>query len=116
MGLLAGFLLPYSYAAYRRNKRFERFEELLPEAIGTLARAVRAGHTFTPALELVSNELTEPVAGEFRLLLQEQKAGLPIQDSLMNLVDRIPLVDVKFFATAVMLQLETGDNLADILD
>jgi tight adherence protein B len=116
LGLLAGFLLPYSYASYRRYKRFERFQELFPEAIDTLAREVRAGHTFTAALELICDELTEPLAGEFRLLLQDQKSGLAIRDSLMKLVDRVPLVDVKLFVRSVMLQHETGGNLAEILD
>ena len=68
VGLMVGFILPYSYASYRRNKRFEEFEELFPEAIDTLARAVRAGHAFTTALEMISNEVAEPVCGEFRKL------------------------------------------------
>ena len=101
---------------YRRTKRFEKFEELFPEAIDTLARAVRAGHAFTTALELITNEIAEPVAGEFRQLFEEQKFGMPVRDALMNLTDRMPLVDVKFFVTAVMLQRETGGNLAEILD
>lgn len=115
-GLLIGGFGPYSYASYRRNKRFQKFEELFPEAIDTLARAVRAGHAFTTALELIANELSEPVASEFRKLFEEQKFGLPVRDALMNLTDRMPLVDVKFFVTAVMLQRETGGNLAEILD
>src|SRR3981189_548458 len=116
VGMMVGFVLPYSYASYRRNKRFEKFEELFPEAIDTLARAVRAGHAFTTALEMIANEVSEPVAGEFRQLYEEQKFGLPVRDALVNLADRIPLVDVKFFVTAVMLQRETGGNLAEILD
>jgi tight adherence protein B len=116
VSMLIGFLLPYSYAAFRRNKRFERFEELFPEAIDTLARAVRAGHAFTTALEMITNEVAEPVAGEFRQLYEEQKFGMPVRDALFNLTDRMPLVDVKFFVTAVMLQRETGGNLAEILD
>src|SRR5215468_3514441 len=82
----------------------------------TLARAVRAGHAFTTALELIASEVSEPVAGEFRQLYEEQKFGLPVRDALMNLTQRVPLVDVKFFVTAVMLQRETGGNLAEILD
>jgi tight adherence protein B len=116
VALLVGFLLPYSYASYQRNKRFEKFEELFPEAIDTLARAVRAGHAFTTALEMITNEVAEPVAGEFRQLYEEQKFGMPVRDALMNLTERMPLVDVKFFVTAVMLQRETGGNLAEILD
>jgi len=103
--LLVGFLLPYSYASFRR-----------PEAIDTLARAVRAGHAFTTALEMITSEISEPIAGEFRQLYEEQKFGMPVRDALLNLTERVPLVDVKFFVTAVMLQRETGGNLAEILD
>ena len=113
---LIGFFLPYSYASYKRTKRFDKFEELFPQAIDTLARAVRAGHAFTTALELIANEVNEPVAGEFRKLFEEQKFGMPVRDALVNLTERVPLVDVKFFVTAVMLQRETGGNLAEILD
>jgi tight adherence protein B len=114
--LIIGAFLPYSFVSYRRQKRFEKFEELFPEAIDTLARAVRAGHAFTTALEMISNEIAEPLASEFRKLFEEQKFGMPVRDALMNLTERIPLVDVKFFVTAVMLQRETGGNLAEILD
>jgi tight adherence protein B len=116
LGLIIGGFLPYFYANYKRSKRFSKFEELFPEAIDTLARAVRAGHAFTTALELIASELGEPVASEFRKLYEEQKFGLPVRDALINLTERVPLVDVKFFVTAVMLQRETGGNLAEILD
>jgi tight adherence protein B len=115
-GLLVGAVLPYFYASYRRNQRFRKFEELFPEAIDTLARSVRAGHAFTTALEMIADEVAEPISSEFRKLFEEQKFGLPVRDALLNLVDRVPLVDVKFFITAVMLQRETGGNLAEILD
>lgn len=114
--LVLGAFIPYSFVSYRRQKRFEKVEELFPEAIDTLARAVRAGHAFTTALELISNEISEPLAGEFRQLYEEQKFGMPVRDALMNLTERVPLVDIKFFVTAVMLQRETGGNLAEILD
>jgi tight adherence protein B len=116
LGMIIGALLPYSYASFRRTRRFQKFEELFPEAIDTLARAVRAGHAFTTALELISNEISEPISSEFRKLFEEQKFGLPVRDALLNLTERVPLVDVKFFVTAVMLQRETGGNLAEILD
>ena len=116
MGIVFGGILPYSYASYMRGRRFRKFEELFPEAIDTLTRAVRAGHAFTTALELIANELSEPIASEFRKLFEEQKFGLPVRDALLNLTERVPLVDVKFFVTAVMLQRETGGNLAEILD
>jgi tight adherence protein B len=115
-GLIIGAFLPYAFVSYRRQKRFEKIEELFPEAIDTLARAVRAGHAFTTALEMISNEIAEPLASEFRKLFEEQKFGMPVRDALMNLTQRVPLVDVKFFVTAVMLQRETGGNLAEILD
>jgi tight adherence protein B len=116
LGMIVGAMLPYSYASFRRTRRFQKFEELFPEAIDTLARAVRAGHAFTTALELISNEISEPISSEFRKLFEEQKFGLPVRDALLNLTERVPLVDVKFFVTAVMLQRETGGNLAEILD
>jgi len=77
---------------------------------------VRAGQRLTTALEMISAEVAEPVASEFRKLYEEQKFGMPVRDALVNLTERIPLVDVKFFVTAVMLQRETGGNLAEILD
>jgi tight adherence protein B len=111
-----GLFVPYMYVSFRRSQRFSKFEELFPEAIDTLARAVRAGHAFPTALELLATEMGEPVGGEFRKLFEEQKFGLPLRDALLNMAERMPIVDVKFFATAVMLQRETGGNLAEILD
>lgn len=111
-----GAIVPYSYASRQRNRRFQKFEEEFPEAIDTLARAVRAGHAFTMAVEILCNEMAEPVATEFRKFYEEQKYGMPVRDALLNLTKRMPLMDVKFFVTAVMLQRETGGNLAEILD
>lgn len=119
VAILAGIFgasLPFFFVSHRRSKRFHQFEEEFPEAIDLLARAVRAGHAFTNALELLGNEMAEPVAGEFRILFEEQKFGMPMRDALTNLVARVPIIDVKFFVTAVMLQRETGGNLAEILD
>jgi tight adherence protein B len=114
--LAIGATLPYFYASYQRSKRFARFEETFPEAIELLARATRAGHAFTTAIELIGNELGEPVGGEFRKMFEEQKFGLPVRDALLNMAERVPLIDMKFFVTSVMLQRETGGNLAEILD
>jgi tight adherence protein B len=107
---------PFIYAGIQRSRRFHQFEQLFPQAIDLLARAVRAGHSFNTALELIGDELAEPVGGEFRKLFEEQKFGIPMRDALLNLAERVPLVDVKFFVTSVMLQRETGGNLAEILD
>ena len=118
-GLLGGVACgsaPFIYVFYLRTRRFSRFEQLFPEAIDLLGRAVRAGHAFTTALEMIGTEMAEPLAGEFRKLHEEQKFGLPLRDALLNLAERVPIVDVKFFVTAVMLQRETGGNLAEILD
>ena len=111
-----GAVAPFVYVLTLRRRRFNKFEELFPEAIDLLGRAVRAGHAFTTALELIADELSEPVAGEFRTVFEEQKFGLPVREALLNFAERMPLVDVKFFVTAVMLQRETGGNLAEILD
>jgi tight adherence protein B len=116
MAAAFGALLPYAYVSWRRSRRFRAFETKFPEAIDLLARATRAGHTFGTALELIASELNEPIAGEFRKLFEEQNFGMPIKDALLNLAERMPLIDVKFFATTIMLQRETGGNLAEILD
>ena len=116
LGAVLGLVLPYAYVSFRRTRRFNKFEAIFPEALDTLARAVRAGHAFTTAIELLSTETSQPVAGEFRKLFEEQKYGLPVRDALLNMTRRVPLIDVKFFVTAVMLQRETGGNFAEILD
>jgi tight adherence protein B len=107
---------PLFYVSIMRSRRFRKFESMFPEAVGLLSRAVRAGHALTTAIELIATELAEPVAGEFRILFEEQKFGLPVRDAMLNLAERVPIVDVKFFVTAVLLQRETGGNLAEILD
>lgn len=112
---LGGFL-PFAFVFAARRKRFKRFEALFPQAIELLVRSSRAGHPFTTSLEMIANELPEPIAGEFRRIFEEQKFGLPLRDALLNLADRVPIVDVRFFVTALTLQRETGGNLAEILD
>jgi tight adherence protein B len=113
---IAGGAMPYLYASWLRARRFRKFEQEFPEAIDLLGRSTRAGHAFTTSLELIATELADPVAGEFKKLFEEQKFGLPLRDALMNMSERLPLIDVRFFVTAVLLQRETGGNLAEILD
>jgi tight adherence protein B len=113
---LAGGAAPFLYVSFRRGRRFRKFEEKFPEAIDLLGRSTRAGHAFTTSLELIATELAEPISGEFKKLFEEQKFGLPLRDALLNLSERVPLIDVRFFVTAVLLQRETGGNLAEILD
>jgi len=115
IGLLAT-TFPLMVVAWRRKRRMRKFEERFPEALDLLGRAVRAGHAFTTGLEIVSKESAEPIAGEFRACFEEQNFGLPMRDALLNMAERIPLVDVRFFVTALLVQKETGGNLAEILD
>jgi tight adherence protein B len=107
---------PFAVVAILRRRRLRAFERHFPEALDLLARAVRAGHAFTTGLEMIGKELTEPLAGEFRTTFDEQNFGLPLRDSLINLSERVPLIDVRFFVTSLLIQKETGGNLAEILD
>ena len=115
-GLIAGVTIPFVWVLFLRHRRFRKFEVMFPQAIELLVRSSRAGHPFTTALEMIGTELPEPVAGEFRRIFDEQKFGLPLRDALFNLSERMPLIDVKFLVTALLLQRETGGNLAEILD
>ena len=109
-------LLPAACVAIRRQHRFQNFQSKFPEAIEFLARLVRSGHSFNAAMEVIADEFAEPVAGEFRRVSDELKFGLPLTEAMLNLSERIPSSDVKFFITAVMLQRKTGGNIAEVLD
>jgi tight adherence protein B len=111
-----GALIPTGVVAFKRRSRMKAFEKTFPEAIDLLGRAVRAGHSFSTGLEMITTELPEPVAGEFRTTFEEQNFGLPLRDALLNFSERVPLIDVRFFVTAVLIQKDTGGNLAEILD
>ena len=119
LGVLGGALLttlPYLYARYRRNKRVKKFEEQFPEAIDLIARALRAGHALPTGLGMVAEEMPVPVGTEFRVLYDEQNFGLTLPDAMRNFAARVPLLDAKFFVTAVLTQRESGGNLAEVLD
>jgi tight adherence protein B len=119
IALFAGAALagvPLGVIALMRRRRLRTFEEHFPEALDLLGRAVRAGHAFTTGLELIATECTAPISTEFRTTFEEQNLGLPLRDSLLNLTERVPLVDVRLFVTALLIQKETGGNLAEILD
>jgi tight adherence protein B len=115
VGLLLGSL-PMLFLMYRRRARIKKFEEQFPEALDLLSRALRAGHAFQTSLGMVADELAEPVGPEFKKTFDQQNFGLPLKECLFELADRVPLLDVRFFATAVTIQRETGGNLAEILD
>lgn len=114
--IIGASIIPLLVVSFKRYRRFSRFEELFPDAIDLLARAVRAGHAFTTGLELIAREMPEPVAGEFRITYEQQNFGLPLREALRNLTVRVPLPDVNFFVTALQIQRESGGNLAEILD
>jgi tight adherence protein B len=111
-----GLLILPGIVKHKRSKRLYRFEEHFPEALDLLSRGIRAGHAFSAGMKMVADELPEPVGPEFRKAFDEQNFGLPLKESLNNLSERIPLLDVRFFSTAVLIQRETGGNLSEILD
>jgi tight adherence protein B len=107
--------VPYVLALRARAARLIKIEEQLPEAADFLARAMRAGHSFTNVLQMVGTELPEPLAGEFRAAHEEINYGVPLNEALYNLADRIPLTDFRYLVIAVVIQRESGGNLAEIL-
>lgn len=115
-GFLAGSSIPFIVLMRKRTVRIRRFEEQFPEALDLLSRAIKAGHAFQTAMGMVADEGAEPMGPEFRKTFEEQNYGLPLKDALNNLATRMPLLDVRFFVTAVLIQRETGGNLSEILD
>jgi tight adherence protein B len=115
-GALVGLFAPIGMLRYKRTRRLRKFEEMFPEALDLLSRAIRAGHAFQTAMGMVADELGEPVGPEFKKCFDQQNFGLPIRDALNQVAERIPLLDVRFFVTAVLIQRDTGGNLAEILD
>ncbi|MGH7514250.1 MAG: type II secretion system F family protein [Gemmatimonadales bacterium] len=108
--------IPTLYVRWRRNRRLSQFEEILPESIDLVGRALRAGHPLSSGFKMAADDGPEPVASEFRRVFEEQRFGLPLQDSLLGMADRINLVDVRILVTAILIQREVGGNLAEILD
>jgi tight adherence protein B len=111
-----GMFAPYGFLLHKRGSRLKRFEEQFPEALDLLSRAIRAGHALQTALGMVGEELHEPVGPEFKRTFDQQNFGLPLRDALNELAERVPILDVRFFVTAVLIQRDTGGNLAEILD
>jgi tight adherence protein B len=113
---LAAALVPFFHVWWKRKKRFDAFLEHLPDALDLMARALSAGHAFSEAMHMVSAEMPEPIAAEFRKTYEEQNLGLSLKLALENLTQRIPLLDLRMCVTAVLIQRETGGNLAEILE
>ncbi|MEO0529283.1 MAG: type II secretion system F family protein [Planctomycetota bacterium] len=108
--------MPFAWVIMKRKKRMKKFAAQLPEALELVARALRAGHSLGAGMNLVGAEMSPPIAKEFSRTFEEQNLGMPLEEALDNLCDRVPNLDLKFFATAVVLQRQTGGDLAEILD
>jgi tight adherence protein B len=108
--------LPFLFVRRARARRLAQFEEQFPESIALIARALRAGHAFPTGLQMVADEIPDPVGAEFKLVYDRQNFGMSLNDALRGLAERVPILDAKFFATAVLTQRETGGNLSEVLD
>jgi tight adherence protein B len=114
-GVLAA-RIPTSILRFQRTRRVQKFEEQFPEGLALISRALKAGHTFTTGLAMVAEEMPQPIGPEFKTLYDQQNYGMPIGDALKEFARRVPLLDARFFVTAVLIQRESGGNLAEILD
>lgn len=113
---LAFAIVPWWIVGSRKAKRVARFENQFPEALDLMSRAMRAGHAFQTAVKMAGDELPEPLGRDFRVLFDEMNYGVPAADALKNLADRVPIPDVSYFVVAVLIQRESGGNLAELLD
>lgn len=114
-GVIAGSL-PFLHVLSKRRKRLKKFLQLLPDALDLMSRGISAGHAFTEALQMVATEMPDPISTEFRKTYDEQNLGLSLKLALENLVHRVPLLDLRMCVTAIMIQRETGGNLAELLE
>ncbi|MDP1653420.1 MAG: type II secretion system F family protein [Rhodocyclaceae bacterium] len=108
--------LPYFYLHYRKGQRLIKFDEQLPDALDLIGRGIRAGHALPSALKMISDEMADPIGEEFRIAFDEVNYGFSMQDALTNLATRVPSTDLRYFVVAVLIQRETGGNLAELLD
>lgn len=113
-GLMA--TLPWFWLSSKRSARLKVFERQIPEALDLIGRALRAGHSFPTAVKMVADEMPDPIAREFRTLYDETNFGVPQSEALTRLADRVPVDDMRYFVIAIMIQRETGGNLAELLD
>jgi tight adherence protein B len=109
-------MMPYYYIYMKKNRNMQRFQEQLPEALDMMARSVRAGHGFSSALRIVAQEFDNPMGGEFNKVIDEINFGLSVKDALIRATERVDCDDLKFFAVTVSIQMETGGNLAEVLE
>jgi len=111
-----GIFVPFFLVRRARDKRLSKFEEQFPEAVDLLGRALRAGHAFTTGVLMAAEEIPAPVGAEFKRLYDHQNFGMPLPEAMRGFAERIPLIDARFFVTAVLTQRETGGNLGEVLD
>src|ERR1700704_6751356 len=116
LGGVVAAAVPFIHVWWKRKKRFDRFLEHLPDALDLMSRALSAGHAFAEAMHMVSTEMPEPIATQFRKTYEEQNLGLSLKLALENLTQRMPLLDLRICVTAVLIQRETGGNLAELLE
>lgn len=116
IGFALGASIPYGYFYLKRGRRLAQFGKSLPEALELMGRALRSGHSLGAGLHLCSTEMKGPLAKEFYRCYEQQNLGIPLEQSLRELTERVPNTDLRFFATAVILQRQTGGDLAEILD
>jgi tight adherence protein B len=116
MAFVLGGIGPYVYVRWKKRRRMLRLEMQLPDAIDLIARGVRAGHPLSAGLGMVAEEAPEPLASEFRITFEEQRFGLPFEEALLGLGDRVEVMDVRIFLTAILVQREVGGNLSEILE
>lgn len=113
VGLFA--CVPLLYVLFQRSRRLARLEQQLPEALDLVVRALRAGHSFPTGLQMIGEEMAEPIANEFRIVADEVNFGVSLQQALTNLSERIPLTDLRYFVVAVLIQRDSGGNLTEVL-
>jgi len=115
VGLLVGSF-PLMFVLFKRRKRLDQFQQGMPEALDLMVSALRAGHSLVASIGSVARECVDPIGCEFRACFDEQNYGLELKTALDNLINRVPLQDLRIFATAIMIQKESGGNLAEVLD
>ena len=113
---LAAFLVPFAYVQWKRSRRLRRMEQQLPDTLDLIGRAMRAGHALPSGLQMVGDEMVDPIAEEFRITHDEINFGVSMQQALTNLSERVPITDVRYFVVAVLVQREAGGNLTEVLD
>lgn len=116
VGALVMFFVPWVWLYWKRKSRLKKFASQLPDAMELVARALRAGHSLAAGLHVVAEEMPDPIAKEFRRVYEEQNLGVPLEEALNHLCDRVPNLDLRFFVTSVNIQRQTGGDLAEILD